>query len=80
MATSASFFVRTASANGVFVKGSFGKIPVQVTLLYSMQPFGNRVQEIPSPQEKNFTMQWGWFYDDWYMVPPATFGKGHLSY
>jgi hypothetical protein len=62
------------------LNGSFGKIPIQVTLIFSMQPLGDRIQETSPPQEKNFTMQWGWFYDDWYMVPPPAFGKSHLRY
>lgn len=60
--------------------GLFGQIPVKIKTTMPQQKLGGIIQDPPPPEEVEFVTQWGWFYDDWYLVPPTVFGKGYLHY
>ena len=61
-------------------EGPLGRIAVKVSVsvTQNLLPSDDLMEPTP-PQEKNLTSRWGWFHDDWYLIPPQLVGT-HLNY
>lgn len=68
-----------AKAEEVKVAKNLGQTSGKITITIPSQVIDGEIIEDSAAKETNYTMKWGWFYDNWYYIPGGLF-KRHLTY
>ena len=64
-----------------FLRGVYAHAIGEVTFDFGTELEGN-IKDIPEKEKKNkkqaLNLRWGWFYDDWYLIPFTGFENPHI--
>lgn len=64
-----------------FLRGVYGYAIGEITFDFGKELEGN-IKDIAEKEKKNkkqaLNLRWGWFYDDWYLIPFTGFESPHI--